>query len=1255
MKNVRRISKKYYLRQIVACFLIGYMLFGIPVQIANATPSGSDVVAGSAGVTQGGNTTTVDMLSDRAVINWDCLDTMQNEVLQFIKDGGSFAVLNRVLQGDGTQFDGSLFGNQGHILIVDRMGVIFGPDSFVQARKFTVSTLDVLDNSFMNGNYEFVVGNGVGSVENYGEILTDEGVALIAQRVLNAGIIRSPGGYVVLSAGDRVYLGEEGSDVVVEVSSVTVPENPSMEGMGDVINEGTIEAAGGKVVLASGDTFSRAIEGVDALSVSVESGTGRVGQFGTINVDGIDGDAGSITMTAADVVALGSDSVTTANAGANGDGGDVIVYSPDTALFREGAVIEAKGGSVSGDGGFAEVSGMEYVEVFGSVNASASNGKSGTFLIDPTDITIVGSGGSMDPGSGGIFTPSGNTSSVSDDAIEDFLDTGTNVVIDTTSSGTAYGDIIQNADAQIEKYAGGEATLTMNADRDIELNSGIESHAGALNVILDAKGEIRINGEIDLDYGGDITMTALGDITINDDVETYVSASSPVSVSITIDGDNVWVEDDVMATAIGNGDGDATATIMITAVGDVKVESEWSYPEAMVEAIAKDGVNNSATVAVKAGGNVEVTARNGGKAGIVAFADPVPKPKNENAVNTANVAIYNDGDVIVEATDGGEASIKAVTWDGYSNTSDVLICTEGNVEVFAGNYEMGCPPPEDSIAKIMAVAHNGYNNEAHVGIAAKGDEGVSVIAGHGGGVASIASKAFNPEQWEPAFSNTAETIVCTLGGVDVIDLCSGGGQRGGPASILAEAWNGTFNDAYVGVCAQDDVIVAAGVDLENMVLGMGGTAMIRAEAEASSPFFLTQLVDESGYEPELPTSANAEVAVISHNGGVAVVDVPFLGFGDTAEITAEAHNAYYNTADVGVAAGGNLLDCLPEYSEFYDLTGGLGLGVLVAGLGYDSKARIFAYAHDGPVNTADTVVCAPEIVAVIACPDEGGPGAPFAQIKSRAGAYGESMDYLATNNATTQVYAGDVFVYVPTIARGRGIWASAVDAGGSPHVDSSFLMSWDGVVNLTVDSDDDSATLIIKDYSEAEDCPDCPDCPCGELPLPPVPPLYAVEQESTGGCPALMQWLAGEIGVPAEQIQIYMANAFALANDMQPCQACARLHNASTILADEQGARIAALAQVINEFVTTPTPPSEEQMALIAASFSEHVGDGSYYADAGEWIDALAEYVGVMTTEMGFAAEDAAGFVAKYITPATETGDVSLTAFVEAHLAALGG
>ncbi|MHC4618366.1 MAG: beta strand repeat-containing protein [Planctomycetota bacterium] len=510
MKKVKNISKRYYLRQIVACFLVSCLFFN--TSVALATPSGANVVAGQAAVGQTGNTTTVSMGSASAVINWNSLDTSSSEILQFIKASGGFAVLNRIIAGGATHFDGSLFGNQGHIFIVNPSGIIFGPTSYIQASKFTAAGLNIADRDFMSGHYEFVATDGIGTVSNYGHISARQ-VALIGKQVTNAGVIRTPGGYTLMAAGDRVFLGQEGSDIVVEVDGVTVPAADPPAGLGDVINEGTIEAAGGKVVLAAGDTFSRAIEGLDSLTVAVDGGTGRVGQFGTISTDGIDGDGGSITLTAADVVALGPESVTTANAGANGDGGEVIVYSPDTALFRDGAQVEAKGGAESGGGGFFELSGKQYVEVEGQIDLTAADGRSGEFLIDPLNILIYdGTYGSIDQGSyaGGQWEPAvtlNDFSILGIDRLEYYLGLADlTVTTDGIGGGTQDGWVIFDAGRDVYTDPSNDNSLTVNADDFIMLKSGIDFD-GDGDVALNAGTSIIMNVAVDL-AGGSFTADA---------------------------------------------------------------------------------------------------------------------------------------------------------------------------------------------------------------------------------------------------------------------------------------------------------------------------------------------------------------------------------------------------------------------------------------------------------------------------------------------------------------------------------------------------------------------------------------------------------------------------------------------------------------------------------------------------------------------------------------------------------------------------
>jgi hypothetical protein len=169
----------------------------------------------------------------------------------------------------------------------------------------------------------------------------------------------------------------------------------------------------------------------------------------------------------------------------------------------------------------------------------------------------------------------------------------------------------------------------------------------------------------------------------------------------------------------------------------------------------------------------------------------------------------------------------------------------------------------------------------------------------------------------------------------------------------------------------------------------------------------------------------------------------------------------------------------------------------------------------------------------------------------------------------------------------------------------------------------------------------------------PAAPLHQPVIPEIGGCPALVNWLAGELEMGEDQIQVYLANILAYSPGIQPCDLCARLQQAAMTLADD--AQIAALTQVIDEFVTTGGPISAEQMALIAAAFAEHVDDGTHYAAAGEWIDALVAYIHILTDEMGWSTSDALAQIGKHIDPILTSDDVGLVTYLQMNLPVVGG
>ncbi|MHC4166094.1 MAG: two-partner secretion domain-containing protein, partial [Planctomycetota bacterium] len=460
----------------------------------------------------------------------------------------------------------------GRVFFVNPAGVYFGEGAQVNVNQLVASALNMSDSDFLNGIYSFAGGDG--SVLNSGSISAEQ-VHLIGKQVTNSGTISCPAGYVVMAAGDRVFLGEPGSEIVLEVDSASLPESGEAAGPETgVLNEGTVEAAGGIIALAAaGDIYSQGISNVGSVSVSTEAGrageielaaeggqvinTGtieasgaeggqivmegaRVGQFGTVHADGATGDGGNVHLTASDVMALSSESLTTANAGANGNGGEVIAYSPGTALFRPDARIEARGGSESGDGGFIEVSGKEHVEVYGSVDTLAPGGNAGSFLIDPYDVTISNTDSPDGTWTGSppdTFRPTATGSTINVATLQTNLSAANVVVTTNTGTGLEDGDI--SVAAAIDYGAPANNNLTLQADNDIFVNSTIT--AGDNNLTLQATGNVNVNAAIDMTSGSftssgvDFTSSGGGTITTTGgDIDIQNTGNVTIGANISV-------------------------------------------------------------------------------------------------------------------------------------------------------------------------------------------------------------------------------------------------------------------------------------------------------------------------------------------------------------------------------------------------------------------------------------------------------------------------------------------------------------------------------------------------------------------------------------------------------------------------------------------------------------------------------------------------------------------------------------------------
>jgi hypothetical protein len=112
---------------------------------------------------------------------------------------------------------------------------------------------------------------------------------------------------------------------------------------------------------------------------------------------------------------MGSEAKITADATANGDGGRVILWSDEyTGFYGD---ISAQGGISGGNGGFVETSSKINLQAFGNVDASASNGNGGLWLLDPLNVQIIASGtGTLDAQN--TFVPVAGNANISPATIE---------------------------------------------------------------------------------------------------------------------------------------------------------------------------------------------------------------------------------------------------------------------------------------------------------------------------------------------------------------------------------------------------------------------------------------------------------------------------------------------------------------------------------------------------------------------------------------------------------------------------------------------------------------------------------------------------------------------------------------------------------------------------------------------------------------------------------------------------------------------
>jgi filamentous hemagglutinin family protein len=476
----------------------------------------------------------------------------QGQIANFLTNPGTQNVLTRIIGGDPSFVDGlvRLTGSNANLFLMNPAGFVFGSNARLNIPgSLTLTTANGI--GFRSGwfqangdnNYSALTGSPSsfaftmsqpGAIVNAGNlsVATGQSLNVLGGTVVNTGRLNAPSGTITMTAvpgGNYVRISQPGSPLGLEIEPIVgntaqvqdwgqrVETLPLLLTVGRAGLETNLKATpDGQVQLAGTNTKFTPQTGTTIASGSI-SATGLKGGSvdilgsrveildGTIDVSGVSGGGniriggdyrgqGNVPMSQQTVVNQGSS--IRADAKERGDGGRVIIWADKRTLFDGN--LSAKGGSISGQGGFAEVSGKESLNFFGKADLNAMNGLNGTLLLDPTDIEVVFPN---------FVIPAPNNPEVKSYIFSSAINEAkATVLLDATNN------IVFKAPIDITEPGVG---LSVKAGNDIRIDSSITVNRGLISLTADSDntngGSLRIRADV-RSGGGDIIGKGVGSI-----------------------------------------------------------------------------------------------------------------------------------------------------------------------------------------------------------------------------------------------------------------------------------------------------------------------------------------------------------------------------------------------------------------------------------------------------------------------------------------------------------------------------------------------------------------------------------------------------------------------------------------------------------------------------------------------------------------------------------------------------------------------
>ena len=283
------------------------------------------------------------------------------------------------------------------MVLINGNGVLFGKGAQVNVGSLIATSTDGSDSDVLSGKFTNI-GNQNARVVNQGQINAAAGgtVALVAPSVTNTGTVSAKLGTVALGAANKFTVDFAGDGLISFATQGDVNSKAYAANKGSLTGANvlmTAHAANGiatGIVNMSGVITAQGVENIGGTIVLDGGQGGTVSVGGRLDASGAKGGGSIIVGSWNDAgVAVARGAVLNASATNTGNGGHISVIAQKNNFA--GSAL-ARGGVFGGDGGLVETSGDSLFFASSHVNAGASAGHSGTWLLDPSNEIIDANG-----------------------------------------------------------------------------------------------------------------------------------------------------------------------------------------------------------------------------------------------------------------------------------------------------------------------------------------------------------------------------------------------------------------------------------------------------------------------------------------------------------------------------------------------------------------------------------------------------------------------------------------------------------------------------------------------------------------------------------------------------------------------------------------------------------------------------------------------------------------------------------------------